>query len=155
MCWDIEKVRTRRGRRDKRAAFAAAYTVNLAHGFAYERIKSAAPKSSVGITEVAFNYISYHRDGSAAEAVRRASDLNNGIFIEPVALGTYPASVIETEAEFLPEHRSRRSENHESLRLHGAAILLRPTCSTTTARKVRLSNSDSFPFSNTPRWAGR
>ena len=91
------------GRKDKRASFAAAYTVNLAHGLAYERIKTVAPKSAVGITEVAFNYISYHRDGSAEEQVRRASDLNNGIFIEPIALGTYPASVIETEAAFLPD----------------------------------------------------
>lgn len=91
------------GRRDKKAAFEAAYTVNLAHGLAYERIKSVAPASRVGITEVAFNYISFHRDGSADEVIRRASDLNNGVFIEPIALGTYPSSVLEAEAAFLPK----------------------------------------------------
>jgi beta-glucosidase len=90
------------GRRDMKATLHAAYTVNLAHGLAYERIKSICPTSSVGITEVPLHFVSFHRDGSAEQKIRDASDLHNGIFLEPVALGTYPNSVLENYEESVP-----------------------------------------------------
>ncbi len=90
------------GIRDPRAAHAAAYTLCLAHGKAYDAIKAVAPSAEVGITEVAFNFVSLDRHGRAEAQVRVADALNNDLFIEPIVSGTYPELVAERFPELTP-----------------------------------------------------
>lgn len=93
------------GIREPKQAYHAAYHLMLAHGKAYDAIKSAAPSAEVGMTKVAFNFLSFDRAGNAEALVEAANARNNDIFVEPVVSGTYPRHVVETCGQWLPDIR--------------------------------------------------
>ena len=83
------------GRRDLRAAVAAAHHLNLAHGLALAAIRTAAPSAQVGITNIVTEITP--RSGSAedAAAVVRLDAISNRVFLDPVYLGTYSTAVLD------------------------------------------------------------
>jgi beta-glucosidase len=93
------------GRTEAKATFAAAYTLNLAHGLAYDAIKGIAPSALVGLTQVAFNFVSLTRNPEDNALLDYADALHNGIFMDPVVFGAYPESVIAREGSNVPEIR--------------------------------------------------
>jgi beta-glucosidase len=83
------------GRRDHRAAVAAAHHLNLAHGLAVEAIRRVSPTARVGITNIVTEIVP--RSGSAedAAAVIRLDAVTNRVFLDPVYLGTYSTAVLD------------------------------------------------------------
>ncbi|MFB2586785.1 GH1 family beta-glucosidase [Herbiconiux liukaitaii] len=83
------------GRRDLRAAVAAAHHLNLAHGLAVAAIREVAPQVSVGVTDILTDIVpasDAHRDRAAAD---RLDAVTNRVFMDPVYLGAYGAAVHE------------------------------------------------------------
>ena len=76
------------GRRNPWLALRAARHAMLAHGAAYRAIKEIASESEVGISQLLIPTLPMRpRD---AHAARRAGELINGLFVDPLLLGRYP-----------------------------------------------------------------
>ena len=84
------------GRSDHADSLAAAHHLNLAHGLAYREIKAVHPESVVSVV------LNSHlpRPWNVAnpldvEAAHKIDALANGVFLDPLASGTYPANLLE------------------------------------------------------------
>lgn len=83
------------GRREPKAAVAAAHHLLLAHGVGMQAVRAHAPDAAVGLTVNPTNYAP--ADSTSAgdlDAVRRLDGLRNRIFLDPVLRGEYPADVL-------------------------------------------------------------
>ncbi len=85
------------GRSDHADSLAAMHHLNLAHGLAYRAIKEVAPDAVVGIV------LNSHlpRPWNVADvrdlhAAAKIDALANGVFIDPLTQGEYPAITIES-----------------------------------------------------------
>jgi len=83
------------GRREPRAAVAAAHHLLLAHGLGLAELRRHAPQAQSGIT---LNlYPVWAADESVPadrEAARRVDGLQNRLFLDPVLRGRYPADLL-------------------------------------------------------------
>lgn len=90
------------GIRDRRAALAAAWNLNLAHGRAYTAMKAVNSNLKIGITHAT----QQHRPlDDKPESLALAEFLwqeNNGVFLEPIFSGSYPQAIIDQYPESVP-----------------------------------------------------
>ncbi len=93
------------GKTDRRLAFQAAYNTLLAHGRAYQAIKANQPAARVGITNVSHNYFCLVRDERANDLLAYAQAENNGVFLDPLILGSYPQIVLDRLGPDAPQVR--------------------------------------------------
>ena len=93
------------GRKDMRAAVAAAHHLNLAHGLAVQRIRAVAPTARVGITNIVTDVVAESDTTSDRSASERLDAVSNRVFLDPVYLGSYSSAVHETlDAYGLSDH---------------------------------------------------
>lgn len=81
------------GRRDLRAATAAAHHLNLAHGLATAAIRDVAPEVRVGVTNIITDIVAATGSQEDWAAARRLDAVSNRVFMDPVYLGRYTESV--------------------------------------------------------------
>ncbi|MBN1998433.1 beta-glucosidase [candidate division KSB1 bacterium] len=93
------------GVRCRKKAFLAAYHLMLAHGLAFDAIKSVVPTAKAGITNASQYYFCLNRHPAFEEWRRYADAENNGIFLEPVLKGTYPEIVLRHLGADAPDVR--------------------------------------------------
>ncbi|MFD4420970.1 GH1 family beta-glucosidase [Agromyces sp. NPDC058484] len=84
------------GRRDFDAAVAAAHHLNLAHGLAVAGIRLTAPNARVGIANIVTELRPMNDTEADRGAVVRVDAASNRVFLDPVYLGDYSASVRDT-----------------------------------------------------------
>lgn len=85
------------GRSDHADSLAATHHLNLAHGLAYRAIKEAAPEATVSIVLNSHLPRPWNvADPRDVHAAHKIDALANGVFIEPLTLGEYPAITIES-----------------------------------------------------------
>jgi len=87
------------GRREPKAAAAAAHHLLLAHGLGMAEIRQHAPSARAGITLNLYPVTALDPD-TDADAVRRIDGLQNRLFLDPVLLGRYPEDLLEDLAPF-------------------------------------------------------
>lgn len=87
------------GMRDIRAAARSMHNIQLAHGLAVERLRSAG-HGNIGVV-LNFAEIVPLDDG-AKDAATTADAICNGWFIESIAKGTYPAAALEGLGAHMP-----------------------------------------------------
>ena len=93
------------GRTSVRDALAASHHALLAHGWAVEAVRRAAPAAEVGIV-VDLWPIHPASDSPADVAAARAEDgVRNRWFVDPLLRGAYPADVLERFADCAPPVR--------------------------------------------------
>ncbi len=93
------------GIKDIAKAYQAAYYLMLAHGKAYEVIKSKQPNSKIGYTHVFMNLINYTRDQASKAYIDCMQQEYNNVFLDPVTKGTYPEAVVQTLGKKAPDIR--------------------------------------------------
>lgn len=81
------------GRKDYRAAAAAAHHLNLAHGLALRGIRRVRPDARVGITNIVTDIVPASPSPGDAAAAERLDAVSNRVFLDPVYLGAYSAPV--------------------------------------------------------------
>jgi beta-glucosidase len=84
------------GRKDHRAAVAAAHHLNLAHGLAIAAVRRERPTARVGITNLITDIVPASSTPADLAAVARLDAVSNRVFLEPVYLGHYSRSVLDT-----------------------------------------------------------
>lgn len=84
------------GRRDLRAAVAAAHHLNLAHGLALAEIREVAPAARVGITNIVTDIVTATDSAEDAAAAVRLDASSNRLFLDPVYTGAYSDQVLDT-----------------------------------------------------------
>lgn len=87
------------GRRDERAAIAAAHHLNLAHGLALAEIRRERPDIAVGISNIVTDILPATARPEDAAAAARLNAASNRVFLDPVYLGRYSAAVLEVYPE--------------------------------------------------------
>jgi beta-glucosidase len=91
------------GRTSERDALAAAHHLLLSHGRAVEIVRGLAPSAEVGIT-LDLEYVDPASTAIAdRDAARRFDGYRNRWFLDPVCRGTYPADMLESFGEQVPE----------------------------------------------------
>ena len=88
------------GRSDTALAVAAAHHVNLAHGLAVAEIRAIDPALRVGNSNIVTDLVPRTGSTDDAAAVERLDAMNNRIFLDPLYLGNYSASVRELFGPF-------------------------------------------------------
>ncbi|WP_238992793.1 GH1 family beta-glucosidase [Jiangella aurantiaca] len=83
------------GRRDWRAAVAAAHHLNLAHGLAVRAIRAARPGASVGTAQLVVDFVPASSAPADIAASRRWDAHHNQTFLGPLGGGGYPADVLD------------------------------------------------------------
>jgi beta-glucosidase len=83
------------GRRDYRAAVAAAHHLNLAHGLAVASIRRVTPTARVGITNIVTEIVPRSDSDQDAAAVVLLDAVSNRVFLDPVYLGIYSTAVLD------------------------------------------------------------
>ncbi len=83
------------GRRDHRAAVAAAHHLNLAHGLALAAIRGVSPGARVGITNIVTEIVPRSTSADDAAAATRLDAVTNRVFLDPAYLGTYSTEVLD------------------------------------------------------------
>jgi beta-glucosidase len=84
------------GRTNHRDAVAAAHHLNLAHGLALAAIRAVAPGARVGITNIVTDIVPATESPLDLAAASRLDAASNRVFLDPVYLGEYSRSVLET-----------------------------------------------------------
>ncbi|EIE99438.1 GH1 family beta-glucosidase [Saccharomonospora glauca] len=83
------------GRRDPRAAVAAAHHLLLAHGLGTAAVRARVPDAEVGVTLNLFPVnVADPDDPGDAEVARRVDGLQNRLFLDPVLRARYPEDVV-------------------------------------------------------------
>jgi len=82
------------GRKDLRAAVAAAHHLNIAHGLALAAIRRVNPTARVGISNIVTDILPRSASNEDAAAVRRLDAATNRVFLDPVYLGEYSPDVL-------------------------------------------------------------
>nr|WP_174720539.1 GH1 family beta-glucosidase [Amycolatopsis sp. BJA-103] len=83
------------GRREPRAAVAAAHHLLLGHGLAMDVLRRHAPAASSGITLNLYPVSTADPSSTVdIEAARRVDGLQNRLFLDPVLRGSYPADLV-------------------------------------------------------------
>jgi beta-glucosidase len=90
------------GRRDERAAFAAAHTVLLSHGLAASEIRRHARAAEVGIIVDSWPAHPASDDPRALAAAWAADGVRNRWFFDALLRGSYPRDVLERHAADAP-----------------------------------------------------
>lgn len=80
------------GRRDLRAATAAAHHLNLAHGLAARALRQRIPGARIGITNIVTDIVPGEGPDDL-EAANRLDAVSNLVFLSPVYHGTYGDTV--------------------------------------------------------------
>ncbi len=80
------------GRRDLRAATAAAHHLNLAHGLATRALRRLIPDARIGITNIVTDIVPGD-DLDDVDAANRLDAVSNRVFLSPVYLGSYDDTV--------------------------------------------------------------
>lgn len=83
------------GRRDERAAVAAAHHLNLAHGLALAAIRAESPDAAVGISNIVTDVLPASSSPADVAAATRLDAATNRVFLDPVYLGGYTTIVHE------------------------------------------------------------
>ena len=81
------------GRKDLRAAVAAAHHLNVAHGLALAAIRQGNPTARVGISNIVTEIRPRSASLEDAAAVARLDAVTNRVFLDPVYLGDYSTVV--------------------------------------------------------------
>jgi beta-glucosidase len=85
------------GRSDHADSLAATHHLNLAHGLAYRAIKEIAPEATVSIVLNSHLPRPWNVANSAdVHAAHKIDALANGVFIDPLTKGEYPAITLES-----------------------------------------------------------
>jgi beta-glucosidase len=79
--------------KDMKEVLHSSYHLNLAHGKAYEALKSVNNGVKIGISEVNWNYYNIHNDEKSKKIIQFAHAENNQIYWDPILKGTYPRTV--------------------------------------------------------------
>lgn len=91
--------------RDLYAGLRAAHHVLLAHGRAVEAFRASGASGVIG-TSSGVTHIKPASDSEAdIAAAERADAYSNGLFLDPVMLGKYPAEIVERFGDAWPEVR--------------------------------------------------
>ena len=77
------------GRRDLRAAVAAAHHLNLGHGLALAALRSAVPTALVGTTNIVTDIVPASTGPEDLAAASRLDATSNRLFLDPVYTGSY------------------------------------------------------------------
>lgn len=89
------------GLRDIRAAARSMHHIQLAHGLAVERLRSAG-HSDIGVV---LNFVDITRlNDREAQAAATADAISNAWFIESIAKGSYPAAALQGLSAHMPAH---------------------------------------------------
>ncbi|MCC4908778.1 GH1 family beta-glucosidase [Microbacterium sp. cx-59] len=83
------------GRKDLRAAVAAAHHLNLAHGLAVAAIREVAPAARVGVTDILTDIVAATDGDRDRAAAVRLDAVSNRVFMDPVYRGEYSRTVHE------------------------------------------------------------
>ncbi len=90
------------GIKDTKQSYQAAYNQMLAHGKAYAAIKANDSSAKVGITNASQNFYSLVRDEKTAALIEFQDADSNGLYLEPLFLGTYPQIILDTLGKDAP-----------------------------------------------------
>ncbi|MEX1336124.1 MAG: GH1 family beta-glucosidase [Candidatus Limnocylindrales bacterium] len=83
------------GRRDLRAAVAAAHHLNVAHGLATQAIRAERPSAMLGIADIVADVLPASRREEDVAAAERYDANSNRLFLDPVLLGRYDERVLD------------------------------------------------------------
>ena len=83
------------GRTSMTDAVAAAHHLNLAHGLAVAQMRAVQPTARIGITNIVQDFVAATGTELDLAATTRLDAANNRVFLDPVYLGDYSASVRE------------------------------------------------------------
>lgn len=83
------------GRRDHRAAVAAAHHLCLAHGLAVARIRAASNTARLGIANIVTDVVAASDSPEDLAAAMRVDAASNRLFLDPIYIGAYSTSVHE------------------------------------------------------------
>lgn len=87
-------------------ALAAAYHFNLAHGRAYKAMKQVNPNLKIGITHATQQHRPLDEKPESLTLAEFLWQENNGVFMEPILLGSYPQAIIDVYPESVPQIRA-------------------------------------------------
>ena len=90
------------GIKDMKQALAAAWHFNLAHGRAYNAMKSINPDLKIGITHATQQYRPLDDKPESLALAEFLWEENNGVFMEPVLNGSYPQVILDAYPEEVP-----------------------------------------------------
>ena len=82
------------GMRDYHAAGVAAHNLNLAHGFAVPAIRANTNQAQVGVAHCLQVIEPFSASPEDTEAARTVDGEANGLFLEPLLKGSYPAQMV-------------------------------------------------------------
>jgi beta-glucosidase len=88
------------GRRDLRAAVAAAHHLNLAHGLALAQLRIVTPRALVGTTNIVTDVVPASDSAADLAAAARLDATSNRLFLDPVYTGAYSDEVLATLAGY-------------------------------------------------------
>lgn len=83
------------GRRDHRAAVAAAHHLTLAHGLAVARIRARSAGARLGIANIVTDVVAASGSPKDRAAAVRVDAASNRLFLDPIYSGEYSSSVHE------------------------------------------------------------
>ena len=87
------------GRRDLRAAVAAAHHLNVAHGLAVQAIRAEDASARLGIANIVTDVLPASQRAEDLAASERYDANSNRLFLDPLLLGSYPEIVYEMYRE--------------------------------------------------------
>jgi len=90
------------GRRDTRAALAAAHNLLGSHGRAMEVIRQLAPQARAGITLDLYGVYPASSSDADRAAAHRYDGYRNRWFLDPVLRGSYPSDIAESYGAAMP-----------------------------------------------------
>ncbi|HEX7132758.1 MAG TPA: GH1 family beta-glucosidase [Iamia sp.] len=84
------------GRRDRRAAVAAAHHLLLGHGLAVAALRSCvtAPGAEIGLTVNPYPVVPVSGSALDADMARRVDAIANRVWLDPVLRGAYPSDLV-------------------------------------------------------------
>ena len=91
------------GESDMRTTLAVIHGQHRAHGLAVQASREVRPELPIGIVLNIMAVRPFSPSQAAADAAQRHDQFNNGLFLDPLFTGNYPAAVMQALGELMPE----------------------------------------------------